>query len=238
MPPLPESLTRLLIVDRHVRRSGDDYTDAFLTLLPQGQAWPKRPGSTLYKTCDGLSQYWGFVDSRAADLLERESDPRITVELLPDWEKAWGLPDPCFPETISIAQRQAMLVLKMTMLGAQSRAWFQWVANWLGIDIGHIQEFAPYMTGVSECGDTRDQWGDSRWELGPPELRFYWTIHVGQPQLTWLRAGSGICGVDHHLEIGLPDDILCLFERWKPAHTQIVADFSGLADGGPFAGTP
>jgi hypothetical protein len=29
-----------------------------------------------------------------------------------------------------------------------------------------------------------------------------------------------------------------LFERWKPAHTQIVADFSGLADGGPFAGTP
>jgi uncharacterized protein YmfQ (DUF2313 family) len=224
--------------DIHVRRSGSDYTHAYLEYLPKGQAWPTWLGSTLVQTCEGVNEYWGFVDGRAADLLERECDPRTTVEILDWWERAFGLPDPCFPSATTIAQRQAMLVAVMTMLGAQSRAWFEWVANWLGIQIEHIREFAPYMTGVSECGDTTDQWGDPRWELGPPEIRFYWTVRVGQPQLTWLRAGSGICGVDHHLEIGLPADIICLFERWKPAHTVIVADFSGLAGGGSMAGTP
>ena len=77
--------------DRHIRRNGEDYGTAFLALLPQGQAWPKWPGSTLDLACRGLAYYWGDVDSRAADLLERESDPRITMELLPDWERAWGL---------------------------------------------------------------------------------------------------------------------------------------------------
>ena len=49
------------------------------------------PESTLVRACTGLNEYWGVVDSRAADLLETESDPRLTVELLPDWERAWGL---------------------------------------------------------------------------------------------------------------------------------------------------
>ena len=93
-------------LDRHVRRSGSDYTHAFLQLLPQGQAWPREQGSTLVQTCDGLSEYWGFVDGRAADLLERESDPRKTIELLPEWERAWGLPDPCFPSATTIGERQ------------------------------------------------------------------------------------------------------------------------------------
>src|SRR5262245_7487372 len=103
--------------DRHVRRAGDDYTEAFLRILPQRQAWPKADTSTtLFGVCDGLSQSWGFVDARAGDLLERESDPRHTIELLPDWERAWGLPDPCFPSATTIGERQRMLVMFMTWL--------------------------------------------------------------------------------------------------------------------------
>ena len=64
-------------------------------LLPIGPAWPREYDSTLMALIGGLSQIWGDVDGRAADLLETESDPRTTVELLPDWERAWGLPDPC-----------------------------------------------------------------------------------------------------------------------------------------------
>ncbi|MBR0860913.1 putative phage tail protein [Bradyrhizobium sp. YCK136] len=97
--------------DRHIRRAGSDYRDAFLELLPQGQAWPKHSiDSTLWQACDGLNNYWGYVDGRAADLLETESDPRKTVELLPDWERNWGLPDPCYTAPQTIAQRQAALV--------------------------------------------------------------------------------------------------------------------------------
>jgi uncharacterized protein YmfQ (DUF2313 family) len=226
--------------DRHVRRDGDDYAQAFLTLLPRGQAWPKRPGSTLERACNGLSQYWGYVDGRAADLLERESDPRHTVELLPDWERAWGLPDPCFPEADTIAERQRMLVLYMTWLGGQSRAYFEGLMEWLGFEV-EIKEFAPFMAGVSRVGDTRPTGSPKenyRWYIGPPEMRFAWTVSVGQASLTWFRAGSGQAGVDPHLRIGIPDDLQCLLERWKPAHTDLVFDFSSLAAGGPMQGTP
>lgn len=225
--------------DRHIRRTGDDYCDTFLTLLPSGQAWPKEPGSTLERACCGLSQYWGFVDSRAADLLEIESDPRTTVEILPEWERAWGLPDPCFPSATSIAERQRMLVLVMTWMGGQSRQYFIDLMAWLGYTI-EIGEFAPFMAGVSRVGDTRAPTPDDyfRWYIGPPEQRFVWTVNIGQIDLRWFRAASSMAGYHHHLEFGVPDEIVCLLNRWKPAHTLIVPDFSELSNGGPMQGTP
>jgi len=109
--------------DKHVRRSGDDYREAFFSLLPDGQAWSSKQiiGSVLYQIADGLCQYWGFVDSRAADLLETESDPGTTMELLPDWERNWGLPDPCYTAPQTVAERRRALVQRMTLLGSQSR---------------------------------------------------------------------------------------------------------------------
>jgi hypothetical protein len=71
------------MADRHVRRSGNDYAHQLVSLLPRGPAWSRDPGSTLMRAVIGLAQYWGFVDSRAGDLLEIESDPRTTWELLP-----------------------------------------------------------------------------------------------------------------------------------------------------------
>ena len=221
------SLPQQLSPDKFVRRSGDDYAAQFLALMPDGQAWPKVPGCNLERTTSGLSQYWGYVNGRAGDLLERESDPRMTVELIKDWESAFGLPDPCLREPLTLGERQRMLVQRMTLLGAQSRNWFVEVAEWLGYHIT-IDEFAPFMTGVSRCGITLDDSGYQRWEIAEPEIRFYWRIHVDQAKLTWFRCGAGECGVDPHLIIGLATDLECLLQRWQPAQTKIVFDYSGL----------
>jgi uncharacterized protein YmfQ (DUF2313 family) len=230
--------------DRHIRRSGDDYAQALISLLPKGPAWPRDPGSILVAALTGLAEYWGFVDGRAADLLERESDPRQTIELLPDWERAWGLPDPCISTPQTIADRQRMLVLWMTMLGGQSRAFFIGVAKWLGYTIT-ITEYAPFMAGVSRCGNTGYEntlvggvITEPRWEIGAPEMRFYWSVHVNGVALQWFRAASGQAGVDPHLRIGVPLDLECILNRWKPAQTQIVFDFSGSGTSDPLAGTP
>jgi uncharacterized protein YmfQ (DUF2313 family) len=232
-------------LDRHVRRSGDDYKFALLNLLPQGYAWSRAFGTTLERTVNGLAQYWGFVDSRAADLLERESDPRKTIELLPDWERAWGLPDPCFPSATTISERQRMLVMKMTWLGGQSRQYFTDVLEWLGYTVVTIKEFSPFMAGISQVGDTRTPPPDSpvedqnyRWYIGPPEQRFVWTVNIGQIGLMWFRSASGQAGVNHHLEFKIPTEVQCLLDRWKPAHTILVPDFSQMAAGGPMQGTP
>jgi uncharacterized protein YmfQ (DUF2313 family) len=245
------------MTDRHLRRLGQDYGSAFLTLLPQGQAWPKHPGTTLDLACRGLAEYWGFVDSRAADLLERESDPRQTMELLPDWERNWGLPDPCYEAPQTIGERQRELVRRMTMLGAQSREFFIELAAELGYTIS-ISEYRPWVVGIDRVGDARrygdgsdpmyDEWGNpikdplgnnveeavlSDWPhygFGPMKNRFYWTVHVSGVSLIWFRVGGGggQTGVDPHLRIGLASDLECLLNRWKPAHTEIIFDYSGL----------
>ena len=228
--------------DRHVRRSGNDYAQAFLSLLPQGQAWPRYQDSTLVLTCTGLSLYWGFVDGRAADLLETESDPRKTVELLPDWERNWGLPDPCFPAATSISERQHLLVMIMTLLGGQSRAFFQQISHWTGYTIS-VKEWAPFMVGVSEVGDTRyeyDQTGYYRWYLGPPEQRFYWSVAADTALIEWFRCGMlfSQCGIHPHVKIVTQSPVDCLLQRWRPAHTELVYDYSALQNMGPMAGTP
>jgi uncharacterized protein YmfQ (DUF2313 family) len=253
-------------IDHHVRRSGDNYKEAFLALLPQGQAWPRHPESLLYKVVAGLCEYWGFVDGRAADLLEIESDPRKTIEMLPDWERNWGLPDPCYEAPQTIGQRQLALIMRMTMQGAASREFFIAVAAQIGYTIT-ITEYRVFVVGLDRCGDNRvygdgstpmyNEWGQpilndsgvpvadgelSEWPnygIGPPENRCYWTVHVSSASLTWFRVTKGQTGVDPHLRIGLADDLECLLDRWKPAHTYIIFDYAGLSDpGDPMAGTP
>jgi uncharacterized protein YmfQ (DUF2313 family) len=243
--------------DRHLRRSGSDYTSAFLTLLPRGPAWSRDPDNVLVKAARGLCDYWSFVDGRAADLLERESDPRATMELLPDWERNWGLPDPCYKAPLTIGERQFALVQRMTIEGAQSREFFIETAASIGYHIT-ISEYRVFVVGIDRCGDSRvygdgsspmlNEWDQpivnprgvpvaegelSDWPqygLGPPPNRFYWTVHVDQAKLVWFRCGGGggQCGVDPHLRIGLADDLECLLNRWKPAHTIIIFDYSGL----------
>jgi uncharacterized protein YmfQ (DUF2313 family) len=255
------------MTDRHVRRSGEDYVEALENLLPLGPAWPREYDSTLMKLIGGFAEIWGDpVDARAADLLERESDPRLTIELLPDWERAWGLPDPCYTAPLTIDERHLALMMRMTMIGAQSREFFISAAAQIGYAIS-ITEYRVFVVGIDRVGDARvygdgsipmfNEWnvpiknargdgpvleGDlSEWPsygLGPPENRFYWTVHVAQAKLVWFRCTSGQCGVDPHLRIGLADDLECLLNRWKPAHTQIIFDYSGLETGGDMAGTP
>jgi uncharacterized protein YmfQ (DUF2313 family) len=226
--------------DRHVRRSGEDYAEPFAALLPTGPAWPREPDTALMALILALSEIWGNpVDHRAADLLERESDPRETIELLPDWERNWGLPDPCFTTPQTIGDRQKALVRRMTLLGGQSRAWFHEVADEIGYPLV-IREFSPFMAGVSNVGDTRNKTEDGhfRWYVGGWDMRFYWTTTVSQARLTWFRCTKGQCGVDPHLRIGVPEDTACIFNRWKPAHTVIVYDFTNLEMSDPMQGTP
>jgi uncharacterized protein YmfQ (DUF2313 family) len=226
--------------DVYVKRGADDFAEGLAQLLPTGAAWPRDLDAPLMKFVAGLAGVWGDVAQRADDLLVRESDPRATLEMLPDWERAFGLPDPCVAEPLTIGDRQKALVAKMTTEGGQSRAFFISLAASIGYTIA-IREYAPFMCGISQVGDTTDgAGGEPRWEIGPPEMRFYWTVKVGAVRLTWFRVGDGggQAGIDPHLRIALATDLECLLRRYKPAHTDILFDYSGLGAPDPMAGTP
>lgn len=212
--------------DRHVRRTGAHYAEALAALLPTGLAWPRERTSVLRRVVEGLAGIWGYVDGRAADLLERETDPRRTIDLLPEWETAFGLPDPCLTPTTRIDRRRKLLLQRMTLLGGQSREFFISVARDLGYTID-IREYAPFMCGVSRCGIRYDDTGlYYRWQLGPPENRFYWRVRVHNPMLTWFRTGAGRTGIDPLLDIGYAEDLECILDRIKPGHTDIIYDYS------------
>jgi uncharacterized protein YmfQ (DUF2313 family) len=118
----------------------------------------------------------------------------------------------------------------MTLIGGQSRAFFYGVAQKLGYKI-RITEFSPYMCGVSHVGDRTgiynpDDPTRSYWQLGPREERYAWIVHVDALRYDKFFCGSSMTGRDRLLAIVGPDDLMCVFNRWKPAHTLIVWDFT------------
>jgi uncharacterized protein YmfQ (DUF2313 family) len=226
--------------DIYAKRSADAYGQQFALLFPTGPAWPTAEESVFQRTIRGIAAIFGLVAQRADDLLVVESDPRSTIELLEDWERAFGLPDPCAAEPLTIADRQRTLVNRITAEGGQSVAFFKAVAAALGYTIA-VHEFSPFMCGVSRVGDTRsvDEPDDGhRWEVGPQSMRFYWTVKLSATRLSWFRVASGQVGVDPHLRIALATDLECVIRRWKPAHTEVLFDYSGLGLSDPMAGTP
>lgn len=212
------------------RRTAEDYGEAFGKLLPEGEAWPRDLNSTLMRLVYGMAALWGVsVDPRLADLLERESDPRATLEMLDDWERNFGLPDPCIDVPQGIGARHDALIHRMTMEGGQSIPFFVAVAAELGYDIT-IGEYSPFMAGISRCGDTRNLVDGEhyRWLIGPETIRYYWTIRPGTRSLHWWRCGEAVCGVDPFCRIGLATDLECILRRYKPAHTEIIFDYSDI----------
>lgn len=204
--------------DVHIRRDGADYAEAFARLLPVGPAWSRDPDSVLMRFLRGQAEIWGFVDGRAADLLEVESDPRFTRDLLAAWERAYGLPDPCVPVVQTLPERQQALVNKIVMQGGQSRGFFLGIAASLGYAIT-ITEYRPFQFGLSSFGGRRGR-------LNPSGFRFVWTVRVTGQRLTRFRFGASSFGRDSLLTIRRAEDLECIFGRIKPAHTLLLFDYA------------
>ena len=233
-----------------------DYFGQLRALLPRGDFWRLDGAAGLSGILDSVAGELARVDSRA-DALEQEADPRATFEMLEDWERVAGLPDPCLSLDQSLGARRAWLVQRLTARGGSSVAYFLGLAASLGYEIT-IAEHRPIECGVSRCGDTSilvhnglaplidgdgtpvlDTDGDPvlarrvrpAWEMGPPDIRACWTVAVYSRPRTWFRTGGGggVCGVDHMVNIGAASDLECLFSRLKPAGTEVIFTYPGSA---------
>jgi uncharacterized protein YmfQ (DUF2313 family) len=133
----------------------------------------------------------------------------------------------------SVSERRTALVMKMTLLGSQSRPFFIDAAAQLGYTIT-ISEYMPYQCGFSRVGDTRnstdnpDSPTEYAWQLGPPEMRYNWTVHVSALKITHFFTGISECGIDRLLGIQYADDLECMLDHIKPTHTDIIFDYSSV----------
>lgn len=205
--------------DGWVQRDAEAFKQAIAGELPSGEAWSRDPGGDLMKWVDGCAQIWGDVSAREANLLEVETDPRYTYDMLPDWERNYGLPDPCVPVVQTLAERRTALVNKITMQGGQSRAFFIGIAAALGYTIT-IREWRPFQFGLSAFGGTRGAFYG-------PTARFYWRVTITGPRLTRFQFNASSFGRDSFLEIRKAEDLECIFRRYKPGHTIVLFDYLG-----------
>lgn len=182
------------------------YRDQLAALLPQGAVWPRDTDSRLMKLLLALAQEFARVDRRAGDLA-RESDPRRALELLADWERNYGLPDPCVDTSdLTIGERRDALVSRMTTTGGQSRGYFIEIAAALGYEIT-IQEFRPFRAGMNRAGD----------QLTNGDWQFTWRVNVPAVTVRTFMAGGGAAG--ESLRKWGNERLECTLHRLKPAHT-------------------
>lgn len=190
-----------------------DYIAQLVALQPPGAALPTDADSTWGQLLAALADEPTRVDIRA-DALIRETDPRQATELLTDWEGVCGLPGACATGTGSLQERRAAVVATLTAVGGQTPAYYLRAAEELGYAIT-IDEFRPFVTGMSRCGDVLN---------GPHEVRHVWRVTVHGPRVTMFRTGASATG-ERLLDIADATELVCVLRRFMPAHTELIVAY-------------
>lgn len=187
-----------------------DFASALHALMPRGLAWPRDPASVMGQVIAGLSPTWAAHTARNNNLLV-DAFPATAVELLPEWEAALGLPDPCAGPAPTIAQRQAQVVARFAGSGGQSVPYFIQYAALLGYTVT-VTEYVAARVGQSRVGQPIFRMG-SQWS-------FVWQINAPLNTITRSRAGSARVG-DPLASWG--NAVLqCELNEVNPAHTILI----------------
>lgn len=224
-------------------RDADAFAHALLAKLPLGEIWTRALGTWLVRTIRGLAGVVGRWAARAGRFLISEAFPPTSFDLLPDWERVLGLPEPCFPIAQTLEERRAAVLEKLQRRpGGQSRPYYTGIAERLGYhkpdpsphamplelpaELGRhqqitIREFRPFMFGVSRLGDPR-------WRFAPPRMRYVWVVTVPGVRLFWFRYGQSRLGQDPHLTIRRAEDLECVLQKLKPGHTKLVFNYQNI----------
>lgn len=186
-----------------------DFLAALQALLPQGPAWPRDPDALLTRLLEAVAERLAAVQARTVTLLEAESLPPLAAELLPDWERAFGLPDLCAAPDDGTAARRAALVARIIERGGQSRAYFIAYAAALGFTIT-ITEFKPARIGIATIGTPiqHDDWAH--------------TWRVNALATTVIPSRVGLSAIGDPLREWGNERLECALSHIKPAHTALL----------------
>jgi uncharacterized protein YmfQ (DUF2313 family) len=186
--------------------STEEYAQLLRNLLPSGAAFVRENGTNLEQLLLGLAVELSRVEDRA-DTLALEVNPLNSLELLPDWERATGLPDKCSGELEDTLQgRRNAVVAKLASTGGQSIQYFIDLAAALGYTIT-ITEFRPFEVGRSTVGEalTNGPW------------QFAWQINA--PGASPISFRVGLSTVGEALRVWDNTSLECKIGQLAPAHT-------------------
>lgn len=184
-----------------------DFLTALQALMPRGLAWPRDPTSVMAQVEAGLSPTWQRHTEQNNNLLV-DAFPATAVQLLPEWEAALGLPDPCAGEAPTLQGRQAQVVARFAGSGGQSVPYFIQYAATLGYTVT-VTEFTPFRVGQQRMGC----------QLGTQDWAFTWQINSALNTITYFRTGQSY--MDQALANWGNAVLQCELNEIKPAHTYL-----------------
>lgn len=185
-----------------------DFLTALQALMPRGLAWSRDPTSVMGQVMAGLAPEWARHTQQNNNLLI-DAFPSTSVQLLPQWEAALGLPDPCAGASPTLAGRQSQVVARFAGSGGQSVPYFIGYAKSLGYTVT-VTEYTPFRVGQQRMGC----------QLGTQDWAFTWQINAPAETVTYFSMGQAYMG--QALESWGNAVLQCELSEIKPAHTVLI----------------
>ena len=187
----------------------EGYLAQLQALLPPGSAWTRDPDAELTKLLRALAEELARVDGRVEDVLA-EADPRTSLELLEDWERVTGIPEPCAVAASNLAERRGAVWAKLIATGGQHRQYYIDLAAALSVDVT-IFEFLPFRAGYSSPSDML---------ANPDGWRHMWQVNCPETIINTFQAGQNSAG--DPLRWWGNEALECAITLRKPAHTEVL----------------
>ncbi len=117
-------------------KSQSENIQALANLLPTGKAWTAKniTGTNLRNTLKALS----IEIARSQSTLESLCDgyiPNFTTSFIEEWENELGIPDDCFSNTGTDAERRRNIIIKLAHMNLQTSQDYLNLADLLGLTI-------------------------------------------------------------------------------------------------------
>lgn len=183
----------------------DRHASLLKALLPPVSYDPMGPAISAQLDAEGAA----LDDALAASLRVLATiTPDGDTELLPDWERVYGLPDACLADIdSSVSSRVAAVIDKIRRGGGMSRQFFIDLAAALGYAIS-IVEFSPFTVSSLVT-----------YPLYDVDSQYWWQISL--PTATPPRPFSVLDSVMTPLVVYQTGLLECLLQKLKPAHTEL-----------------
>ena len=195
-----------------------DYKKLFQNLMPSGPAWSRSPKSDMSKLGDAAAAFFFYIHQRV-EKAAREMFPDTCEETLVDWEAMLELPEPCehgnHAEGQTFYERVNAAIAKINRNISPTKENFAKLANFLGYNVS-IVTTPPSVCGIARCGENLG---------GATEANYYWITIVDGARLSYARCGTAVCG-EVLCRITWAEDLECLLNRIKPAHTIIKLSYA------------
>ena len=183
--------------------------------LPLGGVFDaaREEGTNFNDLLKGLGTELFRLESEIFDVCQ-EMDPRLTLDLLPEWERSVGIPDDCFSTVEDLQRRRDQVLLKLKGFKVQTEDDFIELAAILGqtieIEPGAISGAYPMMYPARYLG-------------GATAARFTMIVHFPNAQNTDYPQPYP---VPYGVATGVVE---CVIENTAPANVQVIFSYGTTA---------